>query len=103
MAFTHWWSFTDGMVDSDRNEAGVYQFANATGDVVYIGCSNDLKRRLKEHLGENTTTCIKPEREGLSHRIHRISLHPRKGIRQSVHRCIRKIAKVQFGEAVVSR
>jgi predicted GIY-YIG superfamily endonuclease len=59
MAFSQWWSFTDSLVDYDRNEAAVYEFANGSGDVVYIGSSNDLKRRLKEHLGENTTSCIK--------------------------------------------
>jgi predicted GIY-YIG superfamily endonuclease len=59
MAFSQWWLFSDNIVAYDRNEAGVYQFANASGDVVYMGCSSDLKRRLKEHLGENTTSCIK--------------------------------------------
>jgi len=59
MAFSQWWSFTEGMVDSDRNEAGVYEFENSAGTIVYIGSSNDVKRRLQEHLGENTTSCIK--------------------------------------------
>jgi excinuclease UvrABC nuclease subunit len=59
VAFSQWWLFTDAFVASDRNQGGVYQFANSSGDVVYIGSSNDIQRRLKEHLGENTTTCIK--------------------------------------------
>ncbi|MGA8641760.1 GIY-YIG nuclease family protein [Candidatus Binatus sp.] len=59
MAFTQWWSFTDQLVDMDQNQAGVYEFGNSSNDVVYIGSTNDMKRRLKEHLGEGTTSCIK--------------------------------------------
>jgi excinuclease UvrABC nuclease subunit len=59
MAFSQWWTFTDGMVNSDKDEPGVYEFADANGEIVYIGSSNQLKRRLKEHLGEGTTSCIK--------------------------------------------
>lgn len=59
MSFSQWWTFTEGMVESDRNEAGVYEFGTDSVSVVYIGSSNDIKRRLKEHLGENTTSCIK--------------------------------------------
>lgn len=59
MAFSQWWSFTQGMVDSDRNEPGVYEFANSSGSIVYIGSSNDVKRRLCEHLSEDAKSCIK--------------------------------------------
>jgi len=57
--FSQWWTFSDGIVDSDRNDPGVYEFANTAGVVLYIGSTNDIKRRLKEHLGESTTSCIK--------------------------------------------
>jgi len=57
MAFSDWWTFRDANVEGDKNAAGVYEFGNANG-ITYIGSSNDLKRRLKEHLAE-TNTCIK--------------------------------------------
>ena len=59
MAMSQWWSFTDGMVESDKEASGVYQFGDANETVVYVGSSDNLKRRLKEHLGESTTSCIK--------------------------------------------
>src|SRR5437763_6634453 len=59
MALSQWWSFTDGCVDTDREQAGVYQLGDANEKVVYVGSTNNLKRRLKEHLGEATTSCIK--------------------------------------------
>ena len=59
MAFSEWWTFSDGMVSSDRDDAGVYQFANAAGTIIYIGGSNAVRRRLKEHLSEDAKSCIK--------------------------------------------
>jgi len=59
MAFSDWWTFSQGMIDSDREEGGVYEFADANGTLIYIGSANNVKRRLGEHLGENATTCIK--------------------------------------------
>lgn len=59
MSFSQWWAFSDTLVSLDRDEPGVYEFADTAGEIVYIGSSNQLKRRLKEHLGENTTSCIK--------------------------------------------
>jgi len=56
---SQWWTFSDGMVESDREAAGVYQLGDANEKVVYVGSSNNLKRRLKEHLGESATSCIK--------------------------------------------
>lgn len=58
MSFSSWWSFTQGMVNSDREEGGVYEFGDANEVVIYIGSSNNVKRRLGEHLGE-TDSCIK--------------------------------------------
>lgn len=59
MTFSQWWSFTDGMVKSDRNEAGVYQFANSSDTVIYIGSSGDVKTRLQQHLSDDAKSCIK--------------------------------------------
>jgi hypothetical protein len=59
MAFSQWWSFNDSMVSADRDEAGVYEFANSAGTIIYIGSSSAVRRRLKEHLGEGAKSCIK--------------------------------------------
>lgn len=59
MAFSQWWTFSASMVNSDRNDGAVYEFANSAGTIVYIGSTNELKRRLTEHLGEGATSCIK--------------------------------------------
>jgi len=61
----------------DQNQAGVYEFGNSSNDVVYIGSTNDMKRRLKEHLGENTTTCIKQ-----SAKVYRIEYTPNYATRE---------------------
>jgi predicted GIY-YIG superfamily endonuclease len=58
MAFSEWWNFANANVEGDKNAAGVYQLGNSSG-IVYIGSSNDLKRRLKEHLAESASTCIR--------------------------------------------
>jgi hypothetical protein len=59
MAFSQWWDFREGLVDSDLDQAGVYVFADSNGQIVYVGSSIQVRRRLKEHLGEGTTSCIK--------------------------------------------
>ena len=59
MAFSQWWSFTDGMVNSDRDEGGVYEMADSTGTVIYIGSSGQIKTRLKQHLSEDANACIR--------------------------------------------
>ena len=59
MAWTQWWSFREGMVNSDRDEGGVYQFANSAGTVVYIGSSGQIRTRLMQHLSEDAKSCIK--------------------------------------------
>ncbi len=59
MAFSQWWTFSEGMVASDHDDPGVYEFANDAGVVVYVGSSNEIKRRLNEHLSEDAKSCIK--------------------------------------------
>lgn len=58
MAFSQWWAFAANLVDFDHNSPAVYQFSDGK-EVGYIGSTMELKRRLKEHLGENATPCIK--------------------------------------------
>jgi predicted GIY-YIG superfamily endonuclease len=52
-----WWTFVETVVDFERDEPGVYELGDNTGMVVYIGSSNQLRRRLKEHLREPDATC----------------------------------------------
>jgi len=59
MAFSQWWNFTASLVGYDRDDGAVYEFADSAETIVYIGSTNELKRRLTEHLGESTTSCIK--------------------------------------------
>jgi|SRR5579862_1544801 predicted GIY-YIG superfamily endonuclease len=81
---THWWSFVESVVGIDRNQPGVYELGDENGIVVYIGSSDDLKRRLTEHLNEEPYSCIRQnatqyrieytaeyeKREGELHRAH---------------------------------
>lgn len=59
MAWGQWWDFRKGMVESDRDEGGVYQFANSAGTIVYIGSSGQIRTRLQQHLGEDAKSCIR--------------------------------------------
>jgi hypothetical protein len=59
VALDRWWPFSKAMVDYERNEPGVYQFATASGAIVYIGSSNEIRDRLKEHIGEDVKSCVR--------------------------------------------
>ena len=59
MAFSQWWTFTEGVVAYDHDDGAVYEFVDDTETVVYIGSTNALKRRLNEHLAEDAKSCIK--------------------------------------------
>jgi GIY-YIG catalytic domain len=54
-----WWSFVESVIEVDRDDPGVYELGDKDGNVVYIGSSNELRRRLKEHLNEASYTCIR--------------------------------------------
>ncbi len=56
---SQWWTFTETVINLDKNQSGVYELGDASGSVVYIGSTNGMKRRLLEHLNEPATTCIK--------------------------------------------
>jgi hypothetical protein len=59
MAFGRWWSFSKNTISLDRNEGAVYEFGDVAGNVIYIGSTNVLRRRLTEHLEEDAKSCIK--------------------------------------------
>ena len=54
-----WWVFADAVIDSDQDLPGVYELGNAAGEVIYIGSSSELRRRLKEHWHEPNGTCVR--------------------------------------------
>jgi len=56
MAWSDWIQFDQQGVDQVNQVGGVYEFANDT-ELLYIGKSDKLNRRLNEHLSENDS-CI---------------------------------------------
>jgi GIY-YIG catalytic domain len=56
---TQWWSFDESMVRIDRDQPGVYELGDDTGTVVYIGSSQELGKRLAEHLREPESSCVR--------------------------------------------
>jgi DNA polymerase III subunit epsilon len=42
-------------IEKVPEEAGIYYFYNADGDLIYIGKSNNLRQRINTHLSNNTT------------------------------------------------
>jgi len=56
---TGWIAFNRSNVDNLPSSAGVYELGNADRVVVYVGRTDNLKRRLNEHLNNPTDPCIK--------------------------------------------
>jgi GIY-YIG catalytic domain len=54
-----WWSFVESMVQMDRDVPGVYELGDVVGTVVYIGSSQEVRKRLLEHLSEVESTCVR--------------------------------------------
>jgi predicted GIY-YIG superfamily endonuclease len=54
-----WWVFSDVLIDSERDLPGVYELGNAAGEVVYIGSSTEVRRRLQEHWSEPATSSVR--------------------------------------------
>ena len=54
-----WWPFVERIVRIDWDEPGVYELGDDTGTVVYIGSSEEVKKRLEEHLREPDSSCIR--------------------------------------------
>ena len=40
----------------DTVDGGIYRMYNSSGEVIYVGKSGDLKRRLRQHIGKDTNT-----------------------------------------------
>jgi excinuclease UvrABC nuclease subunit len=45
-------------IDLDRNDigGGIYRMYDVSGEVIYVGKSMDLHRRLHQHIGKDTNT-----------------------------------------------
>lgn len=57
---TQWWRpLAEEIVQHEQDAPGVYELGDGNGAVVYVGSSNAIRRRLREHLGESGTSCIK--------------------------------------------
>jgi hypothetical protein len=56
-SLSQWWTFSSTLVEFDRDDGAVYEFADADKNVIYIGSTDALKRRLREHL-DKTSGCI---------------------------------------------
>jgi transcriptional regulator with XRE-family HTH domain len=54
-----WWSFVESVIEAERDDPGVYELGDKDGVVLYIGSSEELRRRLKEHLNEAPQSCIR--------------------------------------------
>ena len=54
---SNWWNFSAKNVETEDEQGGVYEFGNSSKQVVYIGSTNDMKRRLQEHLS-GSDSCI---------------------------------------------
>jgi hypothetical protein len=59
MAMSQWWTLTEAVVQYDRDAPGVYELGNAAESVIYVGSTNEIRRRLREHMGEDAKSCIK--------------------------------------------
>lgn len=57
MGMSQWWTFNAAMIASDRDEPGVYEFADAALEVIYIGSSGRLRTRLGQHLA-GSDACV---------------------------------------------
>ncbi len=54
-----WWVFGDVLIASERELPGVYELGNAAGEVIYIGSSANICRRLREHWVESDDSWVK--------------------------------------------
>ena len=59
MAMGSWWSFNKPMVDTEKDEGGVYELGNSVKAVIYIGSSGAVKTRLRAHLSGSEGSCTK--------------------------------------------
>ena len=53
-----WWTFSESVIQHDHDNPGVYELGDASKNVVYIGSSNEVRRRLREHLAAHAQSCI---------------------------------------------
>jgi predicted GIY-YIG superfamily endonuclease len=54
-----WWVFADVIIASEQELPGVYELGNAAGEVIYIGSSANIRRRLRQHWVASGDSCVK--------------------------------------------
>ena len=54
-----WCAFSEDAINFEQDEPGVYELGDSASSIIYIGSSSKVLRRLKEHLNEWSTTCLK--------------------------------------------
>ena len=46
----HWWTFDYHMVQFEKAQPGVYELADVNRELLYIGCAQEVRDRLQQHL-----------------------------------------------------
>ena len=59
MTWSQWWDLREGMVASDQETGGVYQLADSSGAIIYIGSTGQMQTRMHQHLDDKENACIK--------------------------------------------
>ena len=59
MAMSQWWTFSDGLIDTEKDQGGAYELGDSSKAVIYIGSSGVVKSRLKAHKRGDSGSCTK--------------------------------------------
>jgi hypothetical protein len=51
MTWSQWWGYREGLVESDRDDFGIYELADDKQNTVYYG-NGKVKTRLLDHLSK---------------------------------------------------
>ena len=72
-----WWSLNQVMVNTEKDNPGVYELGDSLERVVYIGSSNEVKRRLGEHVNAPVYDCIGERARHYRIELCLLFIHPR--------------------------
>jgi hypothetical protein len=56
---SEWWSFSVNLVEMEKDAPGVYELGNPGKNVIFIGCSSQVRSSLLAHLDESIGSCIR--------------------------------------------
>ena len=54
-----WWDLKEYLVNTEKDEPGVYELSDSQETVIYVGSAEKLKARLMDHVNEKDNNCIK--------------------------------------------